>query len=107
MTTDDHRRFADDGDMNSGFARLANQIAASDSRQTERLDRIEQQTIKTNGRVTSLEERVGKFDLWKAELKGIAQGAGGTGRLMFYVISSGAAAGSIIVAILTVTGHLK
>ena len=44
----------------------------------------------TNGRVNVLE-------LWRAELKGIAQGSGGTGRLLLYMLSAAAGTGTIIV----------
>lgn len=43
----------------------------------------------TNGRVTMLE-------LWRAEMKGIAQGSGGAGRLLLYILSAAAAFGSVV-----------
>jgi hypothetical protein len=92
----EHRPYADAGELRVSLDAIRDQLA-----------RIEKQTIKTNGRVTALEAEIGQFDLWRAELKGIAQGAGGTGRLLFYVLSSGAAAGSTLVVLLTLTGHLK
>lgn len=61
--------------------------------------RVQAQAEKTNGRVTLIE-------LWRSELKGIAQGAGGTGRLLFYMLSSAAAAGTIVVAAIAVLAHV-
>lgn len=49
----------------------------------------------TNGRVT-------KHDLLFAEMKGIAQGAGGTGRLLFYMLSAAAGTSTIVVAAMKV-----
>lgn len=49
----------------------------------------------TNGRVTQIE-------LWRAEVKGVAQGAGGTGRLLFYMLSAAAGSGTIIVTAMKV-----
>ena len=49
----------------------------------------------TNGRVTQI-------DLWRAEMKGVAQGAGGTGRLLLYMLSAAAGTGTIIVTAMKV-----
>lgn len=54
---EDHRRFADEGEMIATLNALRDQVAASDRRNTEGMARIEAQTSKTNGRVTKLELR--------------------------------------------------
>lgn len=109
MTTEaeQHRPFADEGELQVSLNALRDQLASLDRRNTESMARIEAQTTKTNGRVTALEQEVTKFQLWKAEVRGIAQGAGGTGRLLVYMLTSGAAAGSILGILLNITGHLK
>lgn len=56
------------------------------------------QAVKTNGRVTALESWVVTMKVWQGELRGIAQGSGGTGRLFVYVLTSAAATGGIITA---------
>lgn len=53
----------------------------------------------TNGKVGSLE-------LWRAEMKGIAQGAGGTGRMLFYMLSAGGVAASVLWSLAALSGHL-
>ena len=62
--------------------------------------RIVEHVERTNGRVSRLE-------LWQAELRGIAQGSGGTGRLFAYILAAGASAGTIVVAGFAIAGHLK
>ncbi len=57
------------------------------------------QAKKTNGRVTTLE-------LWRAELGGIAQGAGGSGRLLLYLFATAASSAAIITACITVAAHV-
>lgn len=54
------------------------------------LGRIEAHVERTNGRVTLLE-------LWRAEMRGISQGVGGTGRLFFYMLGAASSAGGLIV----------
>jgi len=48
------------------------------------------QVKETNGQVTTLR-------LWKAEVKGIAQGAGGAGRLGLYMLGAASSTGGIVV----------
>ncbi len=57
------------------------------------LVRIEGHVERTNGRVTLLE-------LWRAEMRGISQGVGGTGRLFLYMLGAASSAGGLIVVAL-------
>ena len=59
------------------------------------LVRIEAHVERTNGRVTLLE-------LWRAEMRGISQGVGGTGRLFFYMLGAASSAGGLIVVALKI-----
>lgn len=47
------------------------------------------QAVRTNGRVTQLE-------LWQAELRGIAQGSGGSARLLMYLIGTAASTAALL-----------
>lgn len=52
---EEHRPYADEGELRATLDALRNQIAASDERHTADHNRIETQVLKTNGRVTRLE----------------------------------------------------
>ena len=102
MTTDENAQAASVAlRAAEAIADVARQLAEANTREIlTRLDRIEAQVTKINGRVSS-------HDLLFAEMKGIAQGAGGTGRLLMYMLSAAAGTGTILVALLTVAGHIK
>ena len=54
--TNDHRPFADEGEVIESLRGIRAQIASMDARQSAGLARVEEQTTKTNGRVNSLEQ---------------------------------------------------
>ena len=72
--------------------RIGQVVARTDIARVEVIAREARDQAKaTNGRVASLE-------IWRAELRGIAQGSGGTGRLFVYILTSAAATGGIVTA---------
>ena len=98
------RPFADEGELIASLDAIRAQMVSDARRQADfnarvssDLHEIKEQTTKTNGRVTQIE-------LWKAETKGIAQGVGGTGRLLFYMLSASAGTGTIIVTAMKILG---
>ena len=82
----------------------ATQIAVTQAETRADIARVEviaregrDQSKITNGRVTVLE-------LWKAEAQGIAQGAGGVGRLILYMLGAATSTAGLITVAMKVLG---
>ena len=98
------RPYADAGELIVSLDAIRAQMASDARRQADfnvrvsaDLHEIKEQTTKTNGRVSQIE-------LWKAEVNGISQGVGGTGRLLLYMLSASAGTGTIIVTAMKILG---
>lgn len=97
-------------DVLAGFGELRQDMAAQRIVQVEMradLRRIEALAVTTAAQATLTNGHITKLNLWRAEMKGVAQGAGGTGRLMLYMLTAGAAATAITAGLLTLASRIN